>query len=118
MSSPLEIKIAMHYWALVGDYEDGKGEHWNSPAVQSILGSFVHDGLLKRAGNEVMEKYQRTDALGVWVDAICAVPKPVQMWIIPPMSGGLGSMERQQAPSEAMMKFRDKFGWPNGDTHV
>ena len=85
MASPLEIGIALHYWTTPTEYDDGEGEHFWSPAVQDILSRFVSSGYLIHLDkpNEYGGTYKATDALHIYVDAICAVPFPVQTWIIP-----------------------------------
>jgi hypothetical protein len=110
MASPLEIKIALHYCTTPGDYSDGNGVHWSSPAVKAIIAAFVSDGLLSNAGGRGGEMYGKTEALGVWVDAICSVPKPVQKWIIPAV--------RRDLHEIAMGPARVRVTPLNGDDHV
>lgn len=87
MASPLEIKIALHYWALTNDYEDHvEPKHGRSPAVQDALARFVAMGLLvdKMQGSEHRcdRRYDSGPALECFVDALCSVPWPKQKWVI------------------------------------
>lgn len=82
--TPLEIDIALWYRCRPGDYGKGHGDHnYGAPAVQAVLKEFVEAGLLalSPAGSEAV--YYGTNALEVYVEALCAVPLPVQQWIIP-----------------------------------
>ena len=85
MASPLEIKIGLHYWTVATEYSWEDEMHRNSPATRNILGWFVRDGLLEKlpVPTEYGATYKATEALGVWVEALCAVPFPVQQWVIP-----------------------------------
>lgn len=90
MASPLEIQIAIHFWTRPTKYAEHEPDHRNSGAVKAILSWYVRDGLLEpTAPNEHGEIYKATEALGVWVDALCTVPFPVQKWVIPAPVGGL-----------------------------
>ena len=91
MASPLEIMIGLHYWTTPTEYDRGDSEHWQSQAVQATLATFVERGLLERleARNQYGGSYEGTEALGVWVEALCNIPMPVQKWIIPTSVVGL-----------------------------
>lgn len=93
MASPLEIQMALHFWTSPTKYAEHEPDHRTSGAVKAILAWYVRDGLLEpTAPNDYGEIYKATEALGVWVEALCAVPFPVQKWVIPPVS------LQQQAP--------------------
>lgn len=65
-------------------YAEHEPFHRDSSAVKAIFSGYVKDGLLTAiAPNEYGEVYKATEALGVWVAALCSVPFPVQRWIIP-----------------------------------
>jgi hypothetical protein len=84
MATPLEISIALWYRCRVGDYGKGTGDcNYTAPAVKETFKRFVDAGLLglSPAGSDAV--YYGTDALGVYVDALCDVPWPVQKWVIP-----------------------------------
>lgn len=86
MTSPLEIKIALHYYCHPGDYDGGEGPHFESSAVRRMHIEFVERGLLRRVDGEPAEgeaHWTAAPALEVYVDALCAVPWPVQEWVIP-----------------------------------
>lgn len=85
--SPIEISIALWYYCRVGDYGRFNGDNnFDAPAVQSAIKGFVDKGLLiaNPAPNECI--YRGTDALNVYVDALCSVPLPVQRWVMPKSS--------------------------------
>jgi hypothetical protein len=88
MASPLEIGIALHYWTTPTEYDGGASEHFYSPATQEILSDFVSRGFLLHLDkpNEYGGMYRATEALGIWVDALCNIPFPVQQWVIPALS--------------------------------
>jgi len=84
MATPLMISIGLWYWCRPGDYGKGNGDNnFDAPAVQEALRNFVNGGLLGKSppGSEV--EYFPTEALGVWVDGLCAVHWPVQQWVLP-----------------------------------
>lgn len=84
MANPLEIQMALHFWTRPTAYAEHEPEHRNSGAVKAILAWYVRDGFLEVIPvNEHGETYRATEALGVWVKALCAVPFPVQKWVIP-----------------------------------
>ena len=88
MASPLEIQMALHFWTRPTKYAEHEPEHRNSRAVQAILVDFVRRGLLLQTlTNHHGEIYEATEALGVWTEALCAVPFPVQKWVIPSSVG-------------------------------
>jgi hypothetical protein len=122
MFSPLEIKIALHYCCHPDDYDGGRGEHWGSAPVQAIMKDFLAAGLLKNSDDDGV-MYTRTDALGVWVDAICSVPRPVQKWVIPSSEWLKERMEgilklRRDLHEIAMGPARVRVTPLNGDDHV
>ena len=83
MASPLEIKIALHYWFnSTEDYAADDERHRTSPAVVSAVDSMVKAGLLEYAGN-VPGRVEAGPALATYVAALRAVPFPVQQWVIP-----------------------------------
>lgn len=80
MAAPLDIMIGLHYWTTPGDYDGGSGQHWD--AIQPRLKDFVRGGLLTQPGRDGA-KFQSTDALGVWIEALTKVRWPVQKWVMP-----------------------------------
>lgn len=83
--SPLEIEIAIFYHTRAeGDYGLHLGDHnFRASAVQSAFNYFVEIGLLERLPPGSPRSFARTDALAVYVGAICGVPAPIQKWVIP-----------------------------------
>jgi len=87
MSSPLEICIALHYWTTVGDYSPDNVEHANSSSVKDCLRRMKACGLLSSPGRDGAN-FGSTEALGVYVEALCKVNWPVMKWVIPPSVEG------------------------------
>lgn len=83
--------IGLHYWTSLTEYGADNPNHANSSVVQDLLKDFVNGGLLRKLDkpNEHGSTYERTDALEVWVKALCNVPWPVQAWVIPERERGL-----------------------------
>lgn len=85
--SPLELMIALHYHTTPTLYSEHNSQHAYSPAVIGIKEDFIARGYLIPARPEWQEKYgldfEATDALRVWADAICRVPRPEHVWVIP-----------------------------------
>lgn len=77
--SPLEIRIALHYYAFVDDY---RGEE-SRLKIDEICNDFVRRGLLRLATTDEHRRFVGTDALNLYVEALCNVPFPVQRWVIP-----------------------------------
>jgi hypothetical protein len=77
VSSPLEIKIALHYWCSSEPYD---GPEANSPAFSQITATMCSRGLLVMRNGGLDGVH---DVLKVYVETLCAVPWPVQMWVIP-----------------------------------
>jgi hypothetical protein len=84
MATPLMISIGLWYHCRPGDYGKGSGDNnWNAPAVKEAIQDFVAGGLLAKSPDGCEAEYYPTDALRVWVSALCGVPWPVQEWVIP-----------------------------------
>lgn len=84
MTTPLMIEIGLHYHTSAGDYGKGSGDNnWDSPIVQELIKSFVAGGLLAESPSRCEAKYYGTEALRVWVEALCTVRWPVQAWVVP-----------------------------------
>jgi len=86
MVTPLHIEIAMHYHCRTGQYEMVTTNETRHGHAEDL----VRAGLLKRLmscpGTGIDPGhigYFKTDALAVWIEAICSVPFPVQQWVIP-----------------------------------
>lgn len=87
MASPLEIHIALHYWARNERYAWREPDHANSEAVKRIKTEFEARGLLRRlfvmAGDQEAPDYEPVrDALAPYVEALCAIPFPIQVWVV------------------------------------
>jgi len=84
MASPLKINIALWYQCRPGDYGKDAGDYnFKAPAVQDALLDFVNGGLLGKNPAGCEAEFYATEALKVWVEALCSVPWPVQTWVIP-----------------------------------
>jgi hypothetical protein len=76
--SPLFIEVALHYWYSPTQWAEG---HINSPASREIHERLYHAGLLE---TDVVGKYMCVrEAMKPYVEALCAVPLPKQVWMIP-----------------------------------
>jgi hypothetical protein len=87
---PGEIAIAIHYWTTPGEYSADNTAHRESPFARDVHESFVKRGLLRKLDepNAYGATYASTEALGVYIDALCSVPFPVQQWVIPSQTSG------------------------------
>lgn len=90
--APLELLIAVHYYYSNGEkYVGYNTEHDNSEAVRLIKARMVEAGLLCEVSHPgPTADYERTDALVVWIEAMCSVPFPIQKWVIPEKEHGDG----------------------------
>lgn len=80
MATPLEIEIALHYYARTADYGRGCGDNnFDAPAVQEALGRYVDMGLLLRRADAKPE-YVRTDGLEAYVEHLTSQPFPRRVW--------------------------------------
>lgn len=84
---PLELAIAIHYHTTPLPYAAHDPAHAHAPAVIGITADFVRRGFLVEAAPEDVVKYgadfRGTEALQVWIDALCRVPRPERVWAIP-----------------------------------
>src|ERR1700758_4389179 len=83
--TPLEISIALHYHTRSDQFREGD---FSGTAVQEALAMFVAAGLLEEKGWSMrgtfrQPNYQATGGLKVYVEALCAVPLPVNVWQMP-----------------------------------
>ncbi len=79
--SPLEIQIALHYHCTREDYRE-----LTPPAQQSIIKKFMAQGFLTKLPDGIDHfdmTYFPTDKLHAYCEALCKVPEPKQVWIIP-----------------------------------
>lgn len=75
MTTPLEREILTHFHVCSAPY-DTQG----SSLRQDIIERFIAEGLLVRgAGGKVVGN---DSALGVYMDALAAIPLPTQQWVI------------------------------------
>jgi hypothetical protein len=83
--TPLQIEIALYYFSRADDYRDGD---FRAPAVREEIDWFVAKGLLEAAPEHdaYSRKYVATEGLRLYVETLCAIPLPVQQWIIPDRS--------------------------------
>lgn len=91
MTSPLKIQIALWYWCRTDDYSSDDIHHRFSPACKEIYNQFLKEELLVEAKEGVNgPTYKAGPALECYVDALCAIPFPVQQWVIPDAQRILG----------------------------
>ncbi len=77
--TPLEIGILIHYYTNSGDYHDGD---FHAPAVRDAIDRFYKCGLLKRR-DAMVDSYEGTKGLKMYVEALEAVPLPELLWVMP-----------------------------------
>lgn len=80
--TPLEIEILFHYHCVTTDFP-----RLEAPAVKKAIEMFVAKGILHvgvEFEGEKSNKYiANRDATNVYVEALCSVPLPLQVWEIP-----------------------------------
>lgn len=85
--TPLAIDILMHYHCRADDYP-----HLSPPAQQKLIDYFLSDDYLvnNSVANRAREhpKYLPTDKLHFYCEALCAMPEPVQKWVIEGVDNG------------------------------
>lgn len=83
---PLEIGMVIHYCTIAQPYSAHCARHRYSQAVTEITERWLRLGYLKIASALAQAdglEYEATEALHVWMHALCCVPRPVQKWVIP-----------------------------------
>jgi hypothetical protein len=85
MASPLAIAIGLHYWTTPTEYAADDENHRESPAVKEIIAEYVAAGLLvkRKTPSSYGATYEGTEGLRVYVEALCAIWWPQQIWQIP-----------------------------------
>jgi hypothetical protein len=83
---PLKIAMLLHFHACVDKF--APEETRTSPAYVQFVRELLRDGLIERPDAAAREPYPgwayRTTPKGdALVNAICAVPNPVERWLIP-----------------------------------
>lgn len=85
--SPLGVTILLHYWGSSAPFRDGD---FSAPAVRDALREFMKLGLLvdanpenMRTGEPSLTLVANREALEPYVNAVLAVPLPVQTWGLP-----------------------------------
>ena len=83
--SPLEIEILLHYYqCFPTDFRDG---NFCEPAVEDAIERFrdTHNLLEPTQSMDVCHEphYQITERGRVFVEALCNVPLPIKMWVVP-----------------------------------
>jgi hypothetical protein len=75
--TPLEIEILLNY-----HYRDGEPPNADSPAQKEALAFFVKAGILGRRDDGT--HWANPIPLKLYIDAICDIPLPVQVWQLNP----------------------------------
>ena len=83
MTSPLERAILAHYYCSNTPYMDGS-ENWAS-AQREAVAQFVMLGLLIKTPQDdnTTKITANQEALTPYMEALAAVPLPVQRWVVP-----------------------------------
>jgi len=81
--TPYEIKLLLHF------YTTPANPVWeNGDTIRDItIGSFLKEGLLEIAPKGYGCDWKATDKLCCYVEGLCALPLPVQVWEIPERDG-------------------------------
>lgn len=88
--SPLELSILIHYKGHADDFNDGD---FSAPAVRDFIDKFIDtsdswttSGMLEQIPLEEgkYSTYRLTEKGHVFVDALCALRPPIQVWVMPP----------------------------------
>ena len=86
--TPLEIDIILHYYAIAEDYRGG--DH-SAPAVGEAIKRFISADMLRPATPNPEDRllavrppaYVVTERGRIYVEALQAVPLPIQKWVMP-----------------------------------
>ena len=78
--SPLQVEILLHYWWSPSDFElHSEG----SAAQKEFCEELVRLGILSRVTGGTNFYTANKEALKPYVEAVLAVPLPVQVWVVP-----------------------------------
>ena len=75
--TPLQIKIALHYHGCADDYPE-----LSYPAQQDALSLFLQEGLLVKLNDDEKVKYEATERLHVYCEALQRINLPRQTWVV------------------------------------
>ena len=81
---PLHIEILMHYHCCADEFP-----RLDAPACREVVNEFLAEGILRvRTDDENKARthwrtYEATERAETLVKALCAVPYPVQRWVMP-----------------------------------
>jgi hypothetical protein len=78
--TPLHILIAIHYHCHVEQHP-----MLHNQVHRDYAEDLAECGLLRAAGrhDDATAAYEKTDALAVFVEALCSTPFPVHKWVMP-----------------------------------
>ena len=79
MTTPLEREILTHYWTTQGPPFRGGPATW-SDSVGGVMDGLIALGVLVREADGTVRGNEA--ALKVYMEALAAVPLPVQKWVI------------------------------------
>lgn len=78
--SPLQVEILLHYWYSPDDFNL---HHEGSPMRKQFCDELVERGILSKATGGTNFYTANTEALKPYIEAVLAVPLPVQVWVMP-----------------------------------
>jgi hypothetical protein len=78
---PLGIEIALHYHCSAAEFP-----RLNAPACMEMCQFFVGHGLL-RDGEEGGRRFEPTNGLKFYIEALLKTPLPRKVWVMPPFVG-------------------------------
>lgn len=76
--SPMMIRVMLHFYAMREPYSGPD----SAKAANQAIAELCSYGLLKESPDTIND-YVATDKGRVYVEALIAVPLPVQTWVIP-----------------------------------
>lgn len=82
--TPLKIEIVLFYFARMADHPFMVGD---APIRDQVEAELLADGLIQR-GQE--RRFEPTDRARAYVEALMAMPLPVQRWVMPDVGGSNG----------------------------
>lgn len=86
--TPLDIEILLHYHCSGSEFD-----RLDAPACRDAVDDFLREGILRERSDEENHTrahhrmYEPTDRGRALVNALCMVPYPVQVWILPNWTG-------------------------------
>ena len=81
--SPLEIEILLHYYRLPTDYRGGDFTPEVKNAIELLRDEYNLLELTHSMDEFCVPHYTITERGSVFVEALCNMPLPIKMWVMP-----------------------------------